>query len=175
VPDSSRKARFGVYVCHCGGNISYVVDVEHVVGDAAKMPGVAISRANMFMCSDPGQSMIQEDIKSGLVDNVLTGACTWSLHQTACSSLLSRNGINPYLSEQANISDQCSWPRHGLREANAKASTLIRMVVPKDRRLAPLEPVRADAINLRTGDRRRSPGLRAANDLSGLGILVCSR
>jgi heterodisulfide reductase subunit A len=166
------EPRIGVYVCHCGGNISDVVDVEQVVADAAKIPGVAVSRANTFMCSDPGQSMIQEDIKNGLIDNVVVAACTKSLHQTTFSSLLSRNGINPYLLEQANIREQCSWAHHGQKEATAKASTLVRMAVAKARRLVPLEPVRVDAANCALVIGGGVAGLRAAGDLSGLGIRV---
>ena len=55
----------GVYVCHCGGNISDAVDVEKVCEQVRKVPGVVVARANMFMCSDPGQEMIIEDLKSG--------------------------------------------------------------------------------------------------------------
>ncbi|MCF8078229.1 MAG: hypothetical protein K9K88_03000, partial [Desulfobacterales bacterium] len=50
--------RIGVYLCYCGGNISDHVDVEDVRSRMEKLPGVAVARTNMFMCSDPGQEMI---------------------------------------------------------------------------------------------------------------------
>ena len=34
-------ARIGVFICHCGENISATVDVAKVAEEAAKMPGVA--------------------------------------------------------------------------------------------------------------------------------------
>jgi heterodisulfide reductase subunit A len=166
------EPRVGVYICHCGGNISDVVDVEKVAVDAAGIPGVSLSRTNTFMCSDPGQNMIQEDIKNGLVDNVVIAACTRSLHRTTFSSLLARNGVNPYLLEQANIREQCSWPHHGQEEATAKASTLVRVAVAKARQLVPLDPVRVDAVNCALVIGGGVAGLRAASDLSGLGINV---
>ena len=55
--------RIGVYVCHCGGNISDVVDVEKVVEAIKNYPGVVVAKHFMFMCSDAGQKMIEEDIK----------------------------------------------------------------------------------------------------------------
>jgi len=166
------EPRIGVYICHCGGNISDVVDVGKVVADAAGIPGVVLSRENTFMCSDPGQNMIQEDINNGLVDNVVVAACTKSLHHTTFSSLLARNDINPYLLEQANIREQCSWPHHGQEEATDKASTLVRMAVAKARQLVPLDPVRVDAANCALVIGGGVAGLRAASDLSGLGIKV---
>ena len=36
--------RIGVYVCHCGGNISDVVDVEKVIDAAGKLPGVVVAK-----------------------------------------------------------------------------------------------------------------------------------
>jgi heterodisulfide reductase subunit A len=54
--------RIGVYTCYCGGNISDVVNCERVSQELAKFPNVVVSRTNMAMCSDMGQSMIEEDI-----------------------------------------------------------------------------------------------------------------
>jgi heterodisulfide reductase subunit A len=164
--------RVGVYICHCGGNISDVVDVERVAAEAAHLPDVVISRTNTFMCSDPGQNMIQEDIQNGLVDNVVVAACTKSLHQNTFASLLSRNGVNPYLLEQANVREQCSWAHHGREEATAKASTLVGAAVAKARKLAPLDPVRVEAANCALVIGGGIAGLRVASDLSQLGVRV---
>lgn len=162
----------GVYVCHCGGNISDVVDVESVVERAAQMPGVAVSRTNTFMCSDPGQSMILEDIREGKVDRVVIAACSPSLHETTFRSLLARADVNPFLVEQANIREQCSWVHHKGEEATTKATTLVHMGVGKARHLRPLSPVRVDAVNRALVIGGGVAGLRAARDLAGLGIDV---
>jgi heterodisulfide reductase subunit A-like polyferredoxin len=44
--------RIGVFVCHCGINISSVVDVERVVEEAGKMPGVAYAENQIYACAD---------------------------------------------------------------------------------------------------------------------------
>ncbi len=58
------------------------MDVEQVCEQVRKVPGVVVARANMFMCSDPGQELIIEDLKSGLVDRVVVASCSPSLHES---------------------------------------------------------------------------------------------
>jgi heterodisulfide reductase subunit A len=55
--------RIGVYVCHCGANIAATVNVKEVAEFAASLRGVVIARDYIFMCSDPGQELIRNDIK----------------------------------------------------------------------------------------------------------------
>ena len=69
------KIVLGVYICRCGGNISDVVDVEHIAAAAQKMPGVATAKVDMFMCSDPGQQLIAEDIAEHGINRVVVGSC----------------------------------------------------------------------------------------------------
>jgi heterodisulfide reductase subunit A len=174
IPEGSAEApmRIGVYVCHCGGNIADVVDVQRVVDEVGKLPNVSVSKNNTFMCSDPGQSLILEDIRKGVVDRVVIAACSPSLHATTFRSLLVRGGLNPFLLEQANIREQCSWAHHNHEAATRKASTLVSMAVAKARHLAPLQPVRVDAHHRALVVGGGVAGLRAARDLAELGIDV---
>ena len=55
--------KVGVYVCHCGTNIASVVDVNALTEYAAGLPGVVVSREYKYMCSDPGQELIRQDIR----------------------------------------------------------------------------------------------------------------
>ena len=71
-----NEAQVGVYICHCGGNISDVVDVKRVAAELANYPHVAISREFPFMCSDAGQKLVIEDIQSGKINRVVIAACS---------------------------------------------------------------------------------------------------
>ena len=51
-------ARIGVFICHCGENISATVDVEKVAEVASKLQGVAFSTHYKYMCSSPGQDKL---------------------------------------------------------------------------------------------------------------------
>jgi len=73
--------RIGVYVCRCGGNISDVVNCDRVAKTLHSLPDVLVSRRNMSMCSDAGQSLIEEDIRELGVNRVVVGACAPLLHE----------------------------------------------------------------------------------------------
>jgi len=166
---SDRKV--GVYICHCGGNISDHVDVNEVCEKARQIPGVVVARTNMFMCSDPGQELIMEDIKSGAVDRVVVASCAPSLHETTFRSALVRAGVSPYIYEHANIREQVSWVHHG-QPATQKAIRLVAAAAAKAEKLEPLEPIRVEARRHATVIGAGMAGLKAAIDLAERGIAV---
>lgn len=168
---TDEEPKIGVYVCHCGGNISDHVDVEVVRQKAEKIPGVVVARRNMFMCSDPGQALIAEDIKKGLVNRVVVASCAPSLHETTFRGTLARAGLNPYLYEHANIREQVSWVHDG-EAATEKATRLVAAAVGKARNLQPLEPIKVKARRHAVVIGGGIAGLRAAKDLSSRGITV---
>lgn len=173
--DSKNKPageeKVAVYICHCGGNISDHVDVEALERMAAEMPGVTVSRRNHFMCSDPGQNMIIEDLKAGKADRIVVASCSPALHETTFRRAAQRAGVNPYLYEHANIREQVSWVHHG-DGATAKAASLVGAAVAKARALQPLEPIRVEAIRHATIIGGGIAGLKAARDLAIRGVKV---
>lgn len=174
--DAKKKKPAGdkkvaVYICHCGGNISDHVDVEELERLALEMPGVSVARRNSFMCSDPGQNLIIEDLKAGTADRIVVASCAPALHETTFRRAAERGDANPYLYEHANIREQVSWVHHG-DGATAKAATLVRAAVAKARELKPLEPIRVDALQHATVVGGGIAGLKAARDLAFRGIKV---
>ncbi|HEY9073222.1 MAG TPA: FAD-dependent oxidoreductase, partial [Desulfobaccales bacterium] len=169
--DPTTANKVGVYVCHCGGNISDAVEVEKVCEQARKVPGVVVARANMFMCSDPGQEMIIEDLKSGLVDRVVVASCSPSLHETTFRNALVRAGANPYVYEHVNLREQVSWVHHGA-EATEKASRLVAAAAAKAGRLNPLDPIRVEVQRQAVVFGGGVAGLKAALELAERGLAV---
>ncbi len=171
---SAKEAppRIGVYVCHCGGNISDVVDVQKVIEAAGKLPGVVVATTNMFMCSDPGQNAILEDVKNEGLDRVIVAACSPKLHETTFRKVLERGGLNPYLLEQANIREQVSWASDDPATATIKATSLVGAAVAKAAQLQPLEPIRVDTTARAVVVGAGVAGLRAACDIARAGIDV---
>ena len=55
--------RIGVYVCHCGGNISEVVDIQRVVESVNSQHEVVFVKDHEHMCSKDGQQHIKNDIE----------------------------------------------------------------------------------------------------------------
>ncbi len=147
------------------------MDVEVLCSQAEGIPGVVTARRNMFMCSDPGQELILEDLKKGLVDRVVVASCSPSLHETTFRRVLERAGVNPYVYEHANIREQVSWVHHG-DAATKKAYTLIAAAAAKARQLQPLEPLRVEAKRHVTVIGAGIAGMRAALDLAQRGFAV---
>ena len=137
---AKRLPRVGVFVCHCGLNIAGVINVEKVVEEAFKMPDVVIAEHYVYMCSEPGQKLIEDAIKKYDLTAVVVAACTPSMHEETFRRVLERSGLSPYVLEFVNLREHCSWVHaHEPEKATEKAIALVRMGVAKARFLKPLE------------------------------------
>ncbi len=124
--------RIGVYVCHCGGNISETVDVKAVAAAAEQRPGVVLARDYSHMCSDLGQKLILKDIKEHNLDRVVVAACSPHFQGATFMNVLETGGLSPYVFEMANIREQCAWPHFGEPEtATLKSIELTNMAIAK--------------------------------------------
>ncbi len=134
-------SRIGVYVCWCGSNIANTVDVEAVANAAAEIQGVTIARHYKYMCSDPGQNLIINDIKEYKLTGVVVAACSPRMHEPTFRTAASNAGLNPYLVEMANIREHCSWVHNDKEEGTIKAIDLVRMMVERVKYNEPLEEI----------------------------------
>lgn len=165
--------RIGVYVCHCGGNISDVVDVYKVVEAAQNFPNVAVAKEFMFMCSDPGQKMIEDDIKEYDLNGVVVASCSPHLHETTFRKAGTRGGLNPFLVEHINIREHSAWShKHTPQEATEKAIALVRSGVAKISEARALERIRIDMPPRMLIIGAGIAGIRSAIDLARLEIEV---
>ena len=163
--------KVGVYICHCGGNISDHVDVAKVAENVKTIPGVCKVHTNSFMCSDPGQELIEKDIKSGAINRVVVASCAPSLHETTFRGAIKRAQMNPYLYEHANIREQVSWVHDG-DPATEKATRLVNAAIEKAKGLEPLDPIKVDAKKHVTIIGGGIAGMRASLDLVKQGFDV---
>lgn len=165
--------RVGVFICHCGSNISAVVDVNYVAEVVKKIPNVACSTQYKYMCSDPGQEEIVKAVKEHNLNRVVVASCSPRLHEPTFQKTLQRAGLNPYLLEIANIREQCSWVHSKSKDlATAKAISLIRMMVAKAAENVPLQRpsvyIRKKALVIGGG----IAGMQAALDIADAGYPV---
>lgn len=121
------RKRIGVYICHCGGNISDYVDVEELSKMFHKEDGVVVSKDVMFACADSNQKAMVEDIQKHNLDAIVVASCSPKLHLHTFRGVAGRAGLDPNNYVQVNIREQCSWPHSDRpREATVKAAGLIR-------------------------------------------------
>ncbi|MFP4344571.1 MAG: hydrogenase iron-sulfur subunit [Anaerolineales bacterium] len=167
----NRGPRIGVYVCHCGSNIASVVTPSEVVEYAKTLPNVVIAKEHRYMCSDPGQGLIQQDIQEHDLDRVVVAACSVAMHEPTFQSCIADAGLNPFMFQMANIREHDSWVHsHEKEAAIEKAKEIVAAAVAKVSYVEPLQhlevPVTKQALIIGGG----IAGISAALDLADMGI-----
>jgi heterodisulfide reductase subunit A-like polyferredoxin len=169
-----ERPRIGVFVCHCGINISGVVDVQAVRDYAKTLPYVEYVADNLYTCSQDTQVVMKEAIKERGLNRIVVAACTPRTHEPLFQETMADAGLNKYLFEMANIRNQDSWV-HSANPvlATEKAKDLVRMAVAKVALLEPLqEPeltVTQKALVIGGG----VAGMTVAKSIADQGYAVC--
>jgi len=125
------QPKIGVYVCDCGVNIGATVNVGAVVKFAQELPNVTVAREHKYTCSEPGQTMIKDDIKNLGINRVVVASCSPRMHETTFQNTVAEAGLNPYYFTMANIREHVSWVVKDIDQATAKAERLIRAAVAR--------------------------------------------
>ena len=121
--------KIGVYVCHCGINIAGKIRVDEVAAFSRDLKDVMVARDYKFMCSDPGQEMIEKDIRDYGLNRVVVASCSPRLHEKTFQSACRRAGLNPFMFQMASVREQVSWVTADPDEATRKAKTLVAAAV----------------------------------------------
>lgn len=123
--------RIGVFVCHCGTNIAGTVDVKAVAEALGREQSVVFATDYTYMCSESGQNLIKDTIKSHNLTGVVICSCSPRMHEATFRKAAASVGLNPYMVEIANIREQCSWIHKDKAEATEKAIILGRAAIAK--------------------------------------------
>ncbi len=175
---TEQERRIGVYVCHCGGNISDYVDVDQVVAVAQAEPGVVVARQMMFACSDSGQQEMERDIEEQQLDGLVVASCSPKLHVVTFRGVAKRAGLNPYEYTQVNVREQASWIHSDdAQRTTDKAISLVKAGIARTRLTEPLEPIVVETTQKSLVVGAGVAGLRAAIGLAdiGLGVFLVER
>ena len=165
-------SKIGVFICHCGENISATVDCGRVAEAAGKLEGVEFSTDYKYMCSDPGQTIIKQMIKEKGLDGVVVAACSPRMHEPTFRKACSEAGLNPYMCEMANLREHCSWVHDKSEATTQKAIDIVRTLVEKVKFNKPLHnikvPVTKTALVIGGG----IAGIQASLDIANAGHQV---
>jgi len=166
------KPKTGVYICRCGANIAATVDVEAVAAYAEGLDGVVLAREYSYMCSDPGQELIKEDIRELGLNRVVVASCSPLMHELTFRKACEEAGLNPFFLQMANIREQCSWVIDDRDQATAKARQMVAAAVGRVRHHQPLHmrPVEMNPSTLVVG--AGIAGIEAALKLADAGKQV---
>jgi heterodisulfide reductase subunit A len=138
-PTSRGSPKIGVYICHCGTNIAAMVDVEEVANYAASLDHVKVTQHYAYMCSDPGQALIKDDIRDKGLNRVVVASCSPLMHETTFRRACAEAGLNPFLFQMTNIREHCSWVSDDPATATQKAKALVSAAVNRVQYQTPLE------------------------------------
>jgi len=166
------SVKIGVYVCHCGTNISGKVNVSEVRDFATTLPCVEVSREYKFMCSDPGQILIQDDIRNLGLDRIVVASCSPLMHEPTFRGACERARSQPLPVSDGEhpralfLGHGRSERRHGKGEdAGGRGRGQAATLVPLPRKTV---PVNNSALVVGGG----IAGIQAALDIADSGRTV---
>ena len=169
----NEQRRIGVYICHCGGNISDYVDVAKVRDALKDDPDVVVAETTMFACADGTQHEMVRDIREKNLDGLVVASCSPKLHQITFRGVAKRADLNPYAYTQVNVREQASWAHTDDKVgATEKAIGLVKAGIAKTRLSTPLEPLVVRTLPRTMVVGGGVAGLRAAIGLADIGLAV---
>ena len=161
------KPRVGVFLCHCGGNISDKIDMERL---KSSIDATVIEEFEN-LCSINGRKLIRDNIIQNKLERVVVAACSPITHEKTFQNYMTP--LNPYLMEMANLREQCSWVHSDRERATDKAISLVNAAVERVKYSQPLDPVlrktKKSALVVGGG----ISGITAALSLAKQGIKTC--
>jgi heterodisulfide reductase subunit A len=168
-----QEEKIGFYICHCGINISFKVRCQEVAEYIGTMPGVVISRDYLFMCSDPGQEIIENDIKEFGLNRVVVASCSPRMHEHTFRAACARAGLNPFRAfHHVCVREHVSWVTLDEDEATEKARILSKAGINRVRYQSDLFPktfpVNPDTLIIGGG----IAGMQASLDIASAGYTV---
>lgn len=165
--------KIGVYICHCGGNISDYVDVEKVRKSIENEEGVFMAKTTMFACSDANQKEMVDDIKKNELDGIVVASCSPKLHLITFRAVTERANLNKYTYVPANIREQASWAHSDDKVgATEKAIHIVKSAIAKVRLAESLNPFIIPSKKAVAVIGGGVAGMRAAIELSDMGCPV---
>jgi heterodisulfide reductase subunit A len=173
----SADERVGVFLCHCGTNISDTVAMSDLAQHSRALDGVEAVEESRFLCAESGQRLMQEQIRRHALTRVVVAACSPLMHETTFGDACRGAGLNPYAMQMANIREHVSWVTPDRTEATYKAKAMVTAAVRRVRLQRPLEinrvPVTRRVLVLGAGIAGLEAALRLAD--SGIPVVLVER
>jgi heterodisulfide reductase subunit A len=116
-----------------------MVDVDVVARYAAQLDSVTVARHYAYMCSEPGQALIKEDIRDEGLNRVVVASCSPLMHEVTFRRACAEANLNPFLFQMTNIREHCSWVSEDPVKATQKAMALVAAAVRRVSLHEPLE------------------------------------
>ncbi|UCE07139.1 MAG: CoB--CoM heterodisulfide reductase iron-sulfur subunit A family protein [bacterium] len=131
--------RIGVFICHCGGQISNILNIDRIVKALKKIDKVVHVNESDFPCSKNGLVKIRSAIEKNYLNRVVIAGCSHRLMEPFFSKVITNSGLNQNLFEIANIRDHVARVHQKEKsQATQKAIEIINGSIQKVARKTPL-------------------------------------
>lgn len=171
--DQMAIPRIGVFICHCGSNISDAIDVEQLAAFAQTLPDVAYVERYLFSCTTKTLKQMMATIEQNKLNRIVIAACNPRTHEPLFHHKLRASGINEHLIEMANIRNFGAWAhQESPDDATIKAQDQVRMAVARVSLGTPLQRLRVPVTKVALIIGAGLAGMTAALNLADQGIKV---
>ncbi len=136
---SLSNEQIGVFICHCGGNISDIIDIQSVKQEI-RSDNISTFDCE-YLCSNVGQDLIRTSIDKHSLDKVIIGACTPTKHGKLFRKCVEDVQLNASMLEIANLREQCSWVHPDNLATTNKAISLLNAKIKRVKTALPLTPI----------------------------------
>jgi heterodisulfide reductase subunit A-like polyferredoxin len=139
--------RVGVFACTCGETLSETIDFSVLVRQASMWESVVSAQIIDTACFPESLGYLQQQIEELDLNRVVVAACSNRTHEALFQRAMRKAGLNPYLLELVNLSEQCSRVHRQQRDlANRKAQEMLRVAVG---RVIAAEPIHKQSHKFR--------------------------
>ncbi len=163
---NDTKKPSGIFICHCGGNISDTIDIKQLKDS---FPDCKVFDYE-YLCSNRGQQYLKDEIEHSGLERVIVGACTPAKHENLFKNCASKCGINQEFLKVVNLREQCSWVHADSDRATYKAFSMLNSGMLRLLQAQPVEqyslPINPDALVIGGG----IAGINAALNLANSGV-----
>ena len=132
----TNQYRIGVFLCHCGGNISDVIKLDKIEKKYLKMMILYQLNTMKIYVPQKEKKIIKDQILRENLDRVVISACSKITHGETFQIYKT---IKSLLFEMSNIREQCSWVTKHHDDATNKALSLINSSIEAVKYDEPLE------------------------------------
>lgn len=142
---TTEAPRIGIFICHCGKEISGIIDIRRVKEFASKLSNVCLVEDFEYLCFKPDLDKVKKRITDFKINRVIFAACTSYKYEVLFKQALRQVGLNPSLLQIVNFREQISWVHKDKKLATEKAKKFLSMAVEKAILQQPL-PLITDSV-----------------------------